>query len=237
MIGVCSAHTSNPILLTYWRILSLGIMMESTLRLPKSIPFHRWAGAAFIVGNVLFIVNKLNEMSRLFLSRPMPDVISGQTPLVIFIGQLPLVIGYLGFYQYYASRLARSGRIALRLFSGGGILIAIGHVAFMTALEQYLHAAVRPYFEMVFALVLIGMLFMLTGLVWFGILTLRQPVLAAWQWLPLATGLMGVIGFLGFGGEQITATFLFFRTLFALGLIGLGLTLWLEKDAQGELVR
>jgi hypothetical protein len=35
---------------------------------------------------------------------------------------------------------------------------------------------------------------------------------------------------------EITATFLFFRTLFALGLIGLGLTLWLEKPEKKETV-
>ena len=51
---------------------------------------------------------------------------------------------------------------------------------------------------------------------------------------PLATGLMGFIGFILLRGEQITAIFLFFRTLFALGLIGLGVVLWLEKPVQPE---
>jgi hypothetical protein len=37
---------------------------------------QQWGGQAFVFGNVLFVVNKLDEMSRLFLSRPMPDVIS-----------------------------------------------------------------------------------------------------------------------------------------------------------------
>jgi hypothetical protein len=45
----------------------------------------------------------------------------------------------------------------------------------------------------------------------------------------LATGLLGFTGFFLFSGEQITATFLIFRTLFAMGLIALGMTLWLEK--------
>jgi hypothetical protein len=78
---------------------------------------------------------------------------------------------------------------------------------------------------------------LLIGLLWFGILNLRQPVLVRWQWLPLATGLMGFIGFFLFSGEQITATFLFFRTLFALGLIGLGFILWQEKPAQNEMAQ
>jgi hypothetical protein len=48
---------------------------------------------------------------------------------------------------------------------------------------------------------------------------------------------MGFIGFFLFSGQEITAVFLFFRTLFALGLIGLGLTLWLEKPVQPDVVR
>jgi hypothetical protein len=62
-------------------------------------------------------------------------------------------------------------------------------------------------------------------------------MLAHWQWLHLATGLMGFIGFFLFSGEEITATFLFFRTLSALGLFGLGLTMCLERSAQSEMVR
>ncbi len=211
--------------------------METTLQRSKTIPFHRWAGAAFMLGNLLFIANKLNEMSRLFLSRPMPDVISGQTPLLIFIGQLPLIIGYIGYYQLYASRVARRGKIALRLLSGGGLVLAVGHFSFMTGLVgPYLPVSFLTYMEYFFIMVGIGMIFLLAGLIWFGILNLRRPVVGRWKWLPLATGLMGFIGFFLFAGEQITATFLFFRTLFALGLIGLGLTLWLEKSTQDGLV-
>ena len=53
-----------------------------------------------------------------------------------------------------------------------------------------------------FLLVIIGLLILLIGLIWFGILNLRQPVLRHWQWLPLATGLMGFIGFFLFSGEK-----------------------------------
>ena len=45
---------------------------------------------------------------------------------------------------------------------------------------------------------------------------------------------MGFIGFFLFSGEVVTATFLFFRSLFALGLIGMGLILWLGKPIQPE---
>jgi hypothetical protein len=196
--------------------------------------FHQWGGVAFMLGNVLFIVNKLDEMSRLFLSRPMPDVISGQNLGLILLGQVALIIGYVAYYQFYAQRVGRLGKIALRLFCVGGIVLAFGHVSFMSALADYIPPSILPYAENLFLLVIIGLLLLLIGLIWFGILNLRQPVLNQWQWLPLATGLMGFIGFVLFSGEEITAVFLFFRTLFALGPIGLGLTLWLEKPAPPE---
>ena len=203
--------------------------METTLQPSRAIPFYRLAGASFMLGNVLFFLNKIDEMSRLFLSRWMPDVISGQNPLLILIGQVALIIGYVGFFQYYAPRLGRSGKNALRLFCSGGIILAVGHVGFMSALGEALPASLRPYAEGFFVFILIGLLLLLAGLIWLGVLNLRRPVLSRWRWLPLATGLMGFIGFFLFSVETITATFLFFRTLFALGLIGLGLVLFLEK--------
>ena len=187
----------------------------------------QWGGAAFMLGSLLFLVNKLNDMSRLFLSRPMPDVISGQNTLLIILGQVSLIIGFIGYYWLYAPRAGRFGKIALGLFCGGGILLAVGHVSFMDVLD----------FAAAFIFVIIGLTVLLAGLIPFGIVNLRHPVLGRWQWLPLATGLMGFVGFFLLRGEEITAVFLLFRTLFALGLFGLGLTLWLEKPAQPEVVR
>ncbi len=195
---------------------------------------HQWGGVAFVFGNLLFIVNKLNEMSRLFFERWMPDVISGQNPALIFLGQVALIIGYVTYYQFYSRRVGRSGKNALRLFSGGGIVLAFGHISFMSALVDDIPPSILLYAENLFSLVIIGLLLLLIGLIWFGILNLRQPVLSRWLWLPLVTGLMGFIGFVLFSGEEITVIFLFFRTLFALGLIGLGVTLWLEKTVQPE---
>ena len=193
-------------------------------------------GAAFILGNLLFLVNKLNDMSRLFLSRPMRDVISGQNLLLILVGQVALSVGYVAFYQVYAQRVNRFGKTALWLLCGGGIVLAFGHVSFMSALADYLSTAIFSYVEAVFFAVLLGVLLLIVGLIWFGVLSLRQPILGRWQWLPLATGLVGFIGFFLLRGDEITAVFLVFRTLFALGLIGLGLALWLEKPPQLEVV-
>jgi hypothetical protein len=209
--------------------------METSIRLSKAIPFHRWGGASFILGNVLFIVNKLDEMSRHFLDRSMPDVISGQNPLLILIGQAALITGYVAYFRLYAQRGGRAGKNALRLFCGGGIILAVGHVGFMSSLAEFVPPSLRPYAESSFLIVLIGLLLLIIGLIWFGVLNLRQPVPARWPWLPLATGLMAFIGFFLFSGEETTATFLFFRTLFALGLIGLGLVMWLERPSQVEM--
>jgi hypothetical protein len=183
----------------------------------NSLP--QWGGAAFMIGNLFFLANKLNEMSRLFLSRSMSDVISGRDILLIVIGQVALLIGYVAYYRHYAPRVGRFGKIALGLFCAGGAMLAVGHISFMP----------NEAFELFFMLVIIGLLVMLLGLIGFGIMTLRQQILSHWQWLPLATALMGLIGFVGFSGPEITATFLVFRTLFALGLFGLGLILALEK--------
>jgi hypothetical protein len=192
----------------------------------SNIKIHQWGGAAFMFGNLLFLVNKLNEMSRLFLSRPMPDVISGQNPVLIIIGQAALIVGYIAFYKLYAPRVGKYTRLALLLFGGGGIVLAFGHLGFIR------NSSGSEILGFMFIFVLLGLLVLLVGLIWFGVANLRKSVLGHWQWLPLATGLMGFIGFFLFSGETITATFLFFRTLFALGLMGLGLTLLLEKPAQ-----
>ncbi|MEZ4710947.1 MAG: hypothetical protein R3A44_27360 [Caldilineaceae bacterium] len=183
---------------------------------------YQWGGMAFVLGNVLFLMNKVDEMSRLFLQRRIPDLISGQDVMLIILGQIALIIGYVAYLRFYTPLVGRFGRNALRLFVGGGILVAIGHGAFMPVAA----------FELLFLLVLVGMAALLLGLILFGIGNLRQPILGRWPWLPLVTGIMGFIGFILFSGEEITAVFLLFRTLFALGLVGLGLVLWLEPPLR-----
>lgn len=190
-----------------------------------------WGGIAFAAGNVLFFVNKLDEMSRLFLGRWMADLISGQNFALILLGQVALIVGYVAYYRFYTPLLGRVEKNALRLFSGGGIAMALGHGSFLAVPTEFV-----AYTEPLFLLVLVGMFCLLSGLLWFGVLNLRRSIVSRWRWLPLATGLMGFIGFVLFSGEEITAIFLFFRTLFAIGLIGLGLTLWLEKPTQPAMI-
>lgn len=196
---------------------------------------HLWGGLVFVFANFLFLVNKLNEMSNIFLGRWMQDVISGQHLALILVGQIALIVGFIAYYQCYAPRVGQGGKVALRLLCGGGITLALGHVTFMTALERYVPSAVLAHLEFLFLLVILGGLLLFVGLLWFGMLNLRRPVLTYWRWLPLCTGLLGVLGFIGFSGEEITAPFLLFRTLFALGLIGMGVVLALEKPRQHAL--
>lgn len=182
-----------------------------------------------MLGSLLFLLNKVNEMSRLYLSRPMPDVISGANTLLILVGQVAWIFGFVAFYRIYAPRGGRLSRIGLGLFSGGGILLAVAHVTFMDVLvNRY------PVMEALFLFIILGVLLMIAGLVSFGIANLRQPVLSRWQWLPLLTGVVGLIGFFFFSGENINATFLTLRALFALGLFFLGLALWLEQPRERE---
>ncbi len=186
----------------------------------------RFGGAAFILGSLLFLANKLDEMSRLFLSRSMPDVISGEDVLLILIGQVFSIMGFLAYFRVYGPRTRRFGKSSLLLFCGGGILLAVAHIAFMPL------GRTLPLDPFLF--VILGLAAMLIGLILFGIANLRQPILSRWQWLPLATGLIGFAGFFLFSGEQLSSVFLALRTLFALGLVGLGLTLSLETPARAE---
>jgi hypothetical protein len=54
-----------------------------------------------MIGNLLFLTNKLNEMSRLFLSGPKADVISGRDIVLIAIGHVALIIGYVAYYRLH----------------------------------------------------------------------------------------------------------------------------------------
>lgn len=198
--------------------------------MPSIRTANRLGAAAFMLGILLFIVTKINEMSRVFLSRPMPDLISGEHIGIIALGQAALIVGFVAFYRCYSPHVGRLGRNALRLLSGGGIVLALGHVSFMSGPGLRADAfPFDPYF-----LVLIGGLALLVGLLLFGFTTLRRPVLAYAQWLPLATGIAG-LGFFVSGGEVVTATFLVFRTLFAIGLFGLGVNLWVGGPEERRL--
>jgi hypothetical protein len=115
----------------------------------------------------------------------MPDVISGQNTALILIGQAAYIIGYVALLQFYAPRLGRFGNVALRLFRWGGIILATGHVGFISALGAIMPPSIAALAESLFLLILVRMPLSITDLIWLGFINLRQPVLARWQWLPL----------------------------------------------------
>lgn len=183
----------------------------------------RWGGLALIVGSVLFIVNKFDDMSRVFLNNAMPDAISGENVFLVAVGQIALVAGLLGFYLLYTGRCNRIGRIGLILLLSGGILLALGHVTFTPFSPD----------ELMFLLVILGVFLMMTGLILFGTINLRLHVLEHWQALPLATGILGLVGFV-FGSNQDPAIFLTLRTLFGAGLLLLGVVMLQDTNKSGE---
>ncbi len=189
---------------------------------------HRLTGAALAAGSLLFIVNKFNDMSRIYFNIPLRDVVPGDNVLLVALGQILLVAGCLGCYLVYAKRSSRAGKIGLGLFAGGVILVALGHIDF------------TPYSpnEALFVLVLVGVLLMLAGLVLFGVLNVRSRALAYWQALPLITGLLGVAGFILSGGsENNPVVFLALRTCFGIGLVLMGIVLWQDKVVKAQVAQ
>jgi uncharacterized membrane protein HdeD (DUF308 family) len=184
------------------------------------IQTNRWSGAALIAGSMLFIVNKFDDMSQVYLNRPFPDLITGQSIAVIALGQIALVLGFWGCYLLYAKRTNLAGKIGLVVLVSGAVLLAIGHISFTPLV---------PEDSSFFLLVILGVLLMVLGLMVFGTVNLRTKALQYWQPLPLVTGLLGFLAFVVFGNNQTPEVFLLLRTLFGVGLVVLGLIMWQDS--------
>ena len=108
----------------------------------------------------------------------------------------------------------------------GVVVLAVGHFfSFMTQLD-------------LFVLVAFGALALMLGPLLFGIASLRSEAMPRyWGALPLATGLMGFT-WLFFGSSdtgELTFTFMFLRTLFAVGWMLTGYVLWSDpKEISAE---
>jgi hypothetical protein len=187
-----------------------------------SLALHRLTGAALIVGSLLFIVNKVDDMGRVYLNQSLPDLITGESLLFLAIGQAALALGVVGCYLLYAKRTNLLGKIGLGLLVIGGVLLAIGHLSFTSFV---------PEDSPTFLLVIFGVLLLVLGLTLFGLVNLRSKALQSWQLLPLITGLVGFAAFVLFGNDQNPAVFLTLRTLFGVGLALLGVVMW--QDARG----
>ncbi len=154
----------------------------------------------------------------------MPDVITGNDYLVVTMGQVLLVMGWLGYDRRYAARAGRVGYLGRALLAGGGLLLAVGHGALTVVLPG----------EPPWAFVVLRVLGMLVGLLLFGSVNLRARILGQWQALPLGSGMVGCAGFLLVDATIQPATFLVLRTVFGLGLVALGDVLWRDTRAVDE---
>jgi len=195
------------------------------------LTLSRWGGSALVAGSLLFILNKLDDMSQAFFDRPMRDLITGRDSALIAVGQVLLVIGLLGYYLVYAKRCNRPGKLGLFLLLTGGILLALGHATFTPFVKD----------DWLFALVILGVFLMVAGLTLFGAINLHSRALQYWQPLPLVTGLLGAAAFLPSDSIKNPLVFLSFRTLFGIGLVVMGVILWLDprgftvRDKEAEL--
>jgi len=182
---------------------------------------NRWTGGALVIGSLLFIVNKFNDMSQTYLNRPMPDLITGRDIAWLALGPVLLAIGCWGWYQIYAKRSSAPAKVGLAMLLTGAISLALGHASFVSFQA-----------EPMFLFVILGVFLMTAGLILFGAVNLRLKAIRRWPFLPLVTGLLGFVGFVVFGGKEYPAIFLALRTLFGLGLVMMGVTLLL--DTRGE---
>ena len=134
------------------------------------------------------------------------------------------LVGVAALYSRYGLVSGRLGKTGLGTAVVGVLLLAVAHpLAFMTDVDLF---GVDP-----FMLVALGALALIFGPLLFGIAALRREVLPRyWRVLPLFTGLIGFTWFF-FTNEtgQLTFPFMFFRTLFAIGWMGLGYVLWSDR--------
>ena len=147
----------------------------------------------------------------------------------IFTGFTLWLVGVAALYSRYAPVSGWLGKTGLGTIVIGVLLLAIGH--FVSFIMSFVTEAD------LFELVILGSLALLVGPLLFGIAALRRDVLPRyWKFLPLFTALMGFV-WLSFGGSetgQLTFSFMFFRSLFALGWLLMGYVLWSYRNESAR---
>lgn len=174
--------------------------------------FYRSGGLALLLGAFMFSLTK---------ARGYVDADDSLLGYFIFAGFTLWLIGVAALYSRYGPLSGRLGRTGLGMAVVGVVVLAVGHLfSFTTQLD-------------LFVLVAFGALALMLGPLLFGIASLRSEAMPRhWRALPLATGLMGFT-WLFFGSSdtgELTFTFMFLRTLFAVGWMLLGYVLW--SDAR-----
>jgi hypothetical protein len=179
--------------------------------------FYRSGGLALLLGAFMFSLTK---------ARGYVDADDSLLGYFMFAGFTLWLIGVAALYSRYGPLSGRLGRTGLGMAVVGVVVLAVGHFfSFMTQLD-------------LFVLVASGALALTLGPLLFGIASLRSEAMPRhWRALPLATGLMGFT-WLFFGSSdtgELTFTFMFLRTLFAVGWMLMGYVLWSDpKEISAE---
>jgi len=160
---------------------------------------YRLGGLALMLGALMFSLTK----ARGYVDPD--DSLLGVFMLVAFSSWL---FGLATLYARYGPVSRALGKTGLGTAVVGLVLLAVGHpFSFMTEVD-------------LFVLIILGSLALMLGALLFGIAALRREVLPRyWRVLPLLTGLIGFAWIFFTNSEGDRLSFMFFRTLFALGWI------------------
>ena len=174
----------------------------------------RSGGLALMLGALMFMLTK----ARGYVYPD--DSFLGYFMLVGFSSWL---VGVAALCARYGPISGRLGKIGLGVAVVGVALLAVGHrSSFMTEMDLFL-------------LVILGGFGMMIGALLFGIAALRREILPRyWRILPLFTGLTGFAWFFFTNSEGNRLSFMFMRTLFALGWLLLGYVLWSDREETVE---
>jgi hypothetical protein len=174
---------------------------------------YRLGGLALMLGALMFSLTK---------ARGYVDPDDSLLGYFMVTGFTLWLVGVAALYFRYGPLSGQLGKIGLGTAGVGVVLLAVGHrFTFMGEVD-------------LFMIVVLGGLALMLGPLLFGIAALQREVLPRYgRVVPLFTGLMGFAWFFT-SGEGNQFSFMFFRSLFALGWILLGYVLWSDRRKSVE---
>ncbi len=172
--------------------------------------FYRLGGLALVLGALMFSLTK---------ARGFVDPDDSLLGYFMFTAFTLWLVGVAALYSRYGPVSGQLGKTGLGIAVVGVLLLTVGHpFTFMGEVD-------------LFMMVVLGGFALMLGPFLFGIAVLQREVLPRYgRALPLFTGLMGFAWFFFTNSEGNQFSFMFFRSLFALGWILLGYVLW--SDAR-----
>lgn len=174
----------------------------------------RLGGLALMLGALMFMLTK---------ARGYVDPDDSLLGYFMLAGFSSWLLGLAALYVRYGPVSGLLGKTGLGTAIVGIALLAVGHrFTFMTEVD-------------LFGLVIPGGFGLMIGALLFGIAALRREVLPRyWRALPLLTGLAGFVWVFFTNSEGNRLSFMFMRTLFALGWLLLGYVLWSDREETVE---